>query len=235
MKRLALGKGLFAILILLGIVYYFLRRNTREGFLNSPEEFMFIDESYTVIDHTRLEQDEQELARRHILPTDSVLELGARYGTVTCTVNRILHDKKNHVCVEPDEKVWGPLETNKQQNRGEFTIVKGFVSKKQYELTNESYASTAKESSTSTIPSYPFEHIQQNVAPFTVLIADCEGCLESFLDENPSLYRTLRMVQFETDQTDMCNYDRIIDILKQHNFRLVDSLANGAQQVWIKE
>jgi len=203
------------------------------------DAFFFVDEKNNVIDHKNVEELEQELAKRHIQPEDSVLELGARYGTVSCTINRKLLDKKNHVCVEPDEKVWGALEKNKKRNGGEFTIVKGFVSKKQMELSNDSYGSSSKETEHSTIPSYPFEEIQEKAAPFTVLIADCEGCLGPFMEEHPFLYTTLRMIQFERDQPHMCNYDTIIERLKEHNFRMIDSLPLKDvhpyfQQVWVK-
>jgi hypothetical protein len=106
-----------------------------------------------------LEVSEQQLARRYINSTDVVLELGARYGSVSCIINSKLACKTNQVVVEPDERVWGALERNKAVNHCEFHIVKGFISSKKLELTNldcyyGGYGSTAVEVTESSIPSF---------------------------------------------------------------------------------
>ena len=48
-----------------------------------------------------MEKQEQDLANRYVLEDDVVLELGARYGSVSCVINSKLTDKKNQVVVEP--------------------------------------------------------------------------------------------------------------------------------------
>ena len=88
------------------------------------------DENGKSIDITRVEKDEQYLANRYIQENDIVLELGARYGSVSCIINSKLKCKTNQVVVEPDNTVWGALELNKKVNNCEFHIVKGFISKK---------------------------------------------------------------------------------------------------------
>ena len=64
----------------------------------------------------KLEKQEQELAKQYVLEDDVVLELGARYGSVSCTINSKLNNKKNQVVVEPDDRVWDALERNKKTN-----------------------------------------------------------------------------------------------------------------------
>ena len=61
----------------------------------------------------RLEKQEQNLAKKYIKENDIVLELGARYGSVSCVINSKLSNKNNQVSVEPDSIVWEALEKNK--------------------------------------------------------------------------------------------------------------------------
>jgi len=194
------------------------------------------DENRNKVDVDNLEKPEQDLAKKYIKKNDVVLELGARYGSVSCVINKKLNNKYNQVVVEPDKKVWKALEYNKNVNNYKFNIVKGFVSNKKLGLINkksyDGYAATAVEKKNSTIPSYTLTEIQKKYKlKFNVLIADCEGCLESFLDENSFLYNNLRMLIFEADYPDKCNYDKIRQNLSKFNFK---NVLNDHQNVWIK-
>ena len=66
---------------------------------------------------------------------------------------------------------------------------------------------------------------------FNVLVADCEGFLETFFDENPEFYDNLRLIMFEADYPDKCNYDKIRDALKERGFT---NLLHGFQNVWVR-
>lgn len=83
-----------------------------------------------------MECEEQRLASKYVHPNDTVLELGARYGSVSCTINSILSRKDHQVSVEPDDRVWDALEANRDRNGCGFHIVKGFLSSKKWALTN---------------------------------------------------------------------------------------------------
>lgn len=50
---------------------------------------------------------------------------------------------------------------------------------------------------------------------FNVLVADCEGFLQQFFDENPEFYDNLRLVIFEADYPEKCNYGKIVTKLKE--------------------
>jgi FkbM family methyltransferase len=184
-----------------------------------------------------MEKIEQDLAAQYVEENDVVLELGARYGSVSCVINSKLTCKTNQVVVEPDERVWGALEKNKRANKCEFHIVKGFVSSKQLRLTNlddycGGYGSTAVEDTSSTIPSFTLESILRTYGlQFNVLIADCEGYLEQFFDENPTFYDGLRLIIFEADYLEKCNYDKIRTTLTEKGF---SNLLKGYQNVWKK-
>jgi FkbM family methyltransferase len=185
-----------------------------------------------------LEHEEQFLSDKFILPTDVVLELGARYGSVSCVINSKLDNKHNQVVVEPDSRVWEALERNKIVNNCEFKIIKGFISNKKLELTNINdyyggYGSTSIESESSLIPSYTLNDIVEKYnLRFNALVADCEGFLETFLDENPSLYDDLRIIIFEADYAEKCNYNKIKENLTLKKF---NKIIEGHQNVWIKE
>jgi FkbM family methyltransferase len=184
----------------------------------------------------RYEKREQDLVTQYIEKDDVVFELGGRYGSVSCTINSKLHLKTNQVVVEPDQRVWDALERNKRANNCGFHIVKGFVSNKKLSLTNldcyNGYGATSVEDSSSSVPSYTMkEIIQRYKLEFNVLVADCEGFLETFFDENPDFYNGLRLVMFEADYTSKCNYTKIRNELQNKGFREV---VNGHQNVWIK-
>ena len=66
---------------------------------------------------------------------------------------------------------------------------------------------------------------------FNVLVADCEGFLETFLNENPFLYSQLDKIIFECDRADVCNYNYIKSELIKNNFKVIE---NGFQCVYIK-
>ena len=85
---------------------------------------LFVDENNKIINHYHMELEEQKICSHFIESSDIVLELGARYGTVSCTINKKLNYSSNQVSVEPDARVWEALETNKKNNEWTFTLLK---------------------------------------------------------------------------------------------------------------
>ena len=190
-----------------------------------------------LVDIANIEKPEQDLANEYILENDIVLELGARYGSVSCTINSKLNNKNNQVVVEPDERVWSALEQNRINNNCEFNIVKGFISNKKLDLTNldvylGGYGATFIESNDTKVPSYSLDEVTNKYnLKFNVLVADCEGFLEVFFDENPDFYDNLRLIIFEADYPEKCDYDKIKNKLIEKNF---DKILEGHQNLWIR-
>jgi hypothetical protein len=58
---------------------------------------------------------------------------------------------------------------------------------------------------------------------FNVLVADCEGFLETFLDENDGFLDQLRLIIFEEDRPHACNYTKIKENLVKNGFKLIES------------
>jgi FkbM family methyltransferase len=191
------------------------------------------------VDTKRVETREQKLANEYIQENDVVLELGARYGSVSCIINSKLNNmtKTNQVVVEPDKRVWKALERNRDANDCKFHIVKGFISKQKLDLKNlEScnggYGATFVDTDNTEIQSYSLDEIKNKYnLSFNVLVADCEGFLERFFDENPELYTELRMVIYEADYPNKCDYDKIKKNLANNNFK---EIISGKQNVWMK-
>ena len=149
--------------------------------------------------------------------------------------NKKLNDKKRQLSVEPDERVWDALEKNKSENNCEFAILKGFISNKKLSLINTDkyaggYASTSIEDNNSNIKSVELDYYSNY--KFNVLIADCEGFLEEFIDENEEFIKSLRLIIFEADYGKKCNYRKIRKFLKDNNFKLI---LSGHQNVFLSK
>lgn len=191
------------------------------------------DEHDKLVNIDFVEKAEQDLAEKYIHETDVCLELGARYGSVSCKTNKKLLNRHLHVVVEPDKTVWKALEKNKKINNCQFKIVKGFISAQKLGLNGTGYATTNFRDESSDIPIYSLADIQRtyNIAKFTALIVDCEGCMETFLNENEIILKDLRLVMFEADEPSKCNYEKIKGVLRNYNFKMV---VNGFQNLWVK-
>jgi FkbM family methyltransferase len=201
--------------------------------------FKIYNEKNILVNTKFLEVPEQKLAKQYIRENDVVLELGARYGSVSCIINSKLNNKKNQVVVEPDDRVWNALENNKKINNCQFNIVKGFISEKKLGLTNldtfyGGYGATSIFDISSSIPNYTLSGIKTlyNITDFNVLVADCEGFLETFLDENPIILEPLRLIIFEEDYPEKCNYNKIKNNLIKQGF--IEIEKTGQQNVWGK-
>ena len=199
--------------------------------------FVYLDEHGKKISHLQTERKEQILAETYVLSSDCVLELGARYGTVSCATNAVLSCQTDHVVVEPDSRVWEALEANRLRNGMNFHIVRGFCSRRPlalHDLDNfRGYGTRSRAVEHSEIPSYTLEELEALTSrPFNCLIADCEGYLETFLDENPNLLRGLRCVIFEKDCPKECDYRKIKQSLSELGF---EQKVDLFREVWVRE
>ncbi len=194
---------------------------------------VFYDEKGELINAKDLEYSEQCICSNFIKSSDVVLELGARYGSVSCIINKILDNKNNQVSVEPDEHVWNALENNIKINQCDITLHKGFISRKSLSIKEDGYASYSVISDTNDSLCKTLEEIEtENNLKFNTLVADCEGFLETFLDENPKILKTFKKIIFEADRFDVCNYDKIRKQLADNRF---SAIIKGFQNVYVKK
>lgn len=197
------------------------------------EVYEIFDENDKLVDTDNMERVEQDMAEKWVREEHTVLELGARYGSVSCKANKILKNKKGQVSVEPDSRVWKALEKNRSHHNCDFHIIKGFCSQKKLSLTNldecyGGYGAYAIDDSETTTPSFSLSEIkeQTKIEKFNVLIADCEGYLIDFFEENPDFYDEIDVISFETDRDDTLDYSPIFNKLKEKEFFLVEQKRN---------
>lgn len=138
-----------------------------ENILFNFFKMIFRNEHNEIFDHTYAEATEQDQANTYITHDCIVLELGARYGTVSCIINKKLSNPNNQVSVEPDERIWNALERNMKDNECDFHIFKGFISSKPLGLIQldsyDGYGTTSCEVLDSSIAHITLDEIQKNI------------------------------------------------------------------------
>ena len=181
------------------------------------------------------ENREQIHAKAFVEPNDVVLELGARYGSVSVVINKKLNNPLNHVAVDPDSRIWECLELNRNINDCKFHILKGCISRKPVTLEklddSSGYGTTSIPTNEHTsVKSYTLEEVQEMYGlKFTTLVADCEGFLGTFFEENPWMYDQLNTVLYEQDYPEKCDYSVITENLRKHG---LTNLWYGTHLVW---
>lgn len=190
----------------------------------------FLDENQQFIDNNAIETVEQLQAWVYV-PSDAVvLELGARYGTVSCLINHKLSNKKNQVSVEPDPVVIDALTNNKTTHHCDFTIFHGVISKVLMKLEqdgNNGYGNYCVPSWTSEIKTITLDTLMSETGlQFNTLVADCEGFLEQFIFENEEHIKNFRIIMFERDYPHRCNYHKIETYLIQLGFKCVNQVGD---------
>jgi FkbM family methyltransferase len=194
----------------------------------------FYDEFGRIIDTNTYEPYEQILVGKFVDPDDCVLELGARYGVVSHKINKMLKNKEDHVAVEPDSRVWECLERNRKLYDDQYTIIKGFLSKAPREITGNGCGSSSYSVASSSTPSFSLEDIRRP-RPFTMLVIDCEGFMETFIQEFPEVFDTCKKVMFEQDRPDLCDYGNVKTFLYEKGFSPLISNFGGMQNIWQRE
>lgn len=197
----------------------------------------FFDENNNKVNTEMFEVDEQEQAQKYINSNAIVLELGARYGTVSCIISKKLTNPMNLVVVEPDKTVWDALENNMKRNNCNFNIIKGVISNKKVSTKIDGYSTTTVSNNSSDLPNFSLEEIEKKFnLKFDTLVADCEGCLPNFFNENPKLYNQLKMIIIEHDISSESDYEMLTKKFKENNFVEIENKVNVVRRtVWEKK
>jgi len=216
---------------------------------------VFYDENNNILnDNSRnVEEGTRFIINKYIKPDFKVLELGARYGTVSVCLDYLLDEpKKQLLCVDPDSTIKNCLEKNKNINNCSFNIFNGAISKKDLYVC---YNGCCWETKTYTTPPIGLKsekiftlsieeiHKLYNIN-FNCLIADCEGFLLEFIKENEDFFDNLICVIYEEDCTinhpinnTYINYDEIENFLINKGFKLdyvyKDSIGLN-NKIWLK-
>ena len=119
----------------------------------------------------------------------TVLELGARYGTSSCTICKRQNNSGRLVAVEPDPSAWESLQANRLNNNCNFTIIQMPVSSVPIAVQYSSAYNTISVPARKNSPYITFTELEIKLGvKFTSILIDCEGCIE-FLFGNMNLQK----------------------------------------------
>ncbi len=184
------------------------------------------------------EKEERELIRRWIRPSDSVLELGACLGIVSCVTNKLLAEKSRHVVVEANPLCIPTLRRNKELNRAEFRVEHCAVGHPP-EITFYLHPTYIVGGNAQRVTNRPvrvpakallqFEH---ESGPFTALIMDIEGGEREVLEQSSEQLKQFRILIIELHEFAIGaeGVERCRTILKTSGLTCVDKF--GLTEVW---
>ena len=201
-----------------------------------------------------VEHGTRYLVNKYVNSDMKLLELGSRYGTVSCVLDYLLKNPKTQlVCVEPDTRIIPCLLKNKLINNCSFNIYHGTISKDELYVV---YNNCGWETKTYKIPpanlqsekieTISLDNIQKlyNIT-FDCLIADCEGFLLEFLNENLDLLNQLKCIIYEEDCCEnlpingiYIDYSIIEKYLTDYGFVCVETFVDNINlnnKCWIKK
>jgi FkbM family methyltransferase len=187
-----------------------------------------------LIKNTEWEYSEQKLLFKYLKPTDNVLQLGGNIGASCILVDKIIKKKNLNICVEPNPLILTTLKRNKSFNNSNFKILPFVLTKKKnlklkYNKNNlqlNYWGARISNKGNVKIKSKNLNKINK-INRINIIFADCEGCLENFLKNFIYILKNIRLVIYEKDQEDYCNYSDVEKILKKHKFiRIKKSYIN---------
>lgn len=208
------------------------------------DQIPYINEHGKTIRPEEREREEQILVAKYVRPHSCVLELGARYGMVPNVLSSILAIPTRHMAVEPDAQVLAALFVNRQQHGGVYHVCTSVVSDqvRHRELVDcdfpEGYAKRTVEQKTGNpktpeVSNRSLYALEAEVGcAFDCLVADCEGCLGTFVDEYPWFLLQLHTIILEKDFPDLTDYDKLT---RQFERAGLVCVLDGFRPVFIRE
>lgn len=179
-----------------------------------------------------------------IAPSDTILELGARFGTTSCALARATNNSGRVVSVEPDTSVYEDLLANRKSHNCNFHAVLGVVSSvpmsmmhngpKSYATMTVEAAKHSRRGHTHLLPSISASQLQERLAlRFSVVLVDCEGCIDTLFKHNKALLDQVRLVLLEEDGAlQRREYDTWYGRFRDAGFRCVWRLRETYPMWW---
>ena len=234
------GIGIVLLIIIVWYCYIKSYEWSNKGYtiLDNNIHFKLYNMKNELLENTNWEYGEQLLLEKYLNKNDNILQLGGNIGGSCIMADKLLDKNNINICVEPNKEIINTLNKNKKYTNSNYTIIEGVISEKDNlklsthneSIDNNLCGSSVTEKDGIDINSYKLESIE-DIHKINVLFADCEGCLESFIDEYEYFLKQLRLIIFEADQPEICDYEKIKNILIKNNFKNIES---GFFNVWIK-
>jgi FkbM family methyltransferase len=188
------------------------------------------------------ELSEKSLIRKYIKKNDIVLELGGSVGVISCVLNKILSNNKNHVVVEPNPNLIPFLKINKERNSCGFNIDQCIVSNSFSEIdfyVYDNYLSSSVFNSNNlkgekhTVKSFTISHLcNKYKLKFNSVVMDIEGHEYDFLSENNLNEFNKMIIEFHPNILGKEKMDLCEEILVNNSFKMTEK--KGSVEVWIK-
>ncbi len=210
--------------------------NTMNLYKNILNDDIFIDKYGKEYNSKNIEVDEQIMAEKYINDNDVVLELGCRYGTVSCVLAKKC---KKLVAVDPDKEAVETCKKNMKSKGLNLECLWCTISKTPQKLNNiskDGYGDFTEEDLQSDIPHYTIKDIENMFSvKFNTIVADCEGCLENIVKENDM--SNINKIIYETDKPDSCDYEYISNELTKNGLIVIESVdrENNLKNIYWKK
>ncbi len=186
------------------------------------------------------EADERMLIQKHLLPEDSVLELGACLGIVSCVTNKLLRDPARHVVVEANPYCIPAIYRNRNLNRASFLVehcAVGNQTKVQFYLNPAHITSGTGQTASAVsvvVPGRSLEELNARYGPFSTLVMDIEGAELAVLEASQEKLKDFRLVIIELHEWIIGpnQVARCRRILEQAGFNLAE--RSYITEVWLR-
>jgi FkbM family methyltransferase len=186
------------------------------------------------------EMDERRLVQKHITPDDSVLELGACLGVLSCITNKRLRNPARHVVVEANPYCLPAIHRNRNFNQAGFLVENCVISNdtRVNFFVNPAYVtgSSAKTNSGHAVvmPGRSLSELIGRYGPFSVLIMDIEGSELEVLESAAEILLNFRLILLELHDwvIGADGVKRCRELLARQGFQLVET--SYITEVWVK-
>ena len=178
-----------------------------------------------------MEWDEWQLVNALVRPENTVLELGARFGTTSCVLAQKTQNSGGVVSVEPDKSVHNLLLRNRDRHNCSFHVLRGVVGDSPIALSKEfgHYATQTRlarpneRNSKHVLPSITVARLEEQIGrKFDTLLIDCEGCIEQFfVGSNRKLLNQLKLILMEEDTPHTVDYAAWHGKFRKHGFERI--------------
>lgn len=187
-----------------------------------PEACEFFTETFERA-YCNVEYDMHQLVREIIRPTDTVLELGGRYGSTSCMLAAQQNNSGALIVVEPDPKVWAIHEFNKLTHNCASWSVFGVLGGEDVTvLADTEFYNTRtsgdKDAKGITVGHFSWDLVEKMTGlKVDTVILDCEGCWIDVVKENLEKFRSVDKVILENDNV---NSEKTVE-----GFKLLESVG----------
>lgn len=184
------------------------------------------------------EADERQMMKQFVRPEDSVIELGACLGVVSCVTNQLLRDRSRHLVVEANPLLIPWLFRNRELNNSGF-IVEHCAVGKPPEVTFYIHPTAVVDGSSQRksargfrLPCRSLQELHERYGPFTALIADVEGSEIDVLEHSREVLKTYRLavIEFHPSIIGEAKVTRCKEMLTHCGLRLVGKA--GFTEAW---